>query len=201
MKFGLIVEGHGEVQAAPILVRRLAQHLGCNETIEVLKPHRIHRQQIVKVGELERAVEFMARKVGEGGKILVLLDADEDCPAQLGPMLQARALTARSDRQISVVLANREFEAWFLAAAGSIRGKRSLAPTFLPPELPERVSSPKAVLDARMGENGYSETLDQPAFSAELDLSAARSADSFDKLVRELGALLAVAVPPRPSPH
>jgi hypothetical protein len=45
--------------------------------------------------------------------------------------------------------------------------------------------------------DGYSETLDQPAFSSVFDLSEARRADSFDKFFREVGRLFGLAVPPR----
>ena len=38
-----------------------------------------------------------------------------------------RAASVRSDRRIQVVLAQREYEAWFLAAADSIAGYRELA--------------------------------------------------------------------------
>jgi hypothetical protein len=42
-----------------------------------------------------------------------------------------------------------------------------------------------------LGSRVYRETLDQPAFTAALDLTAARSAPSFDKLSRDVMSLLA----------
>jgi hypothetical protein len=39
-------------------------------------------------------------------------------------------------------------------------------------------------------ETHYSETLDQPAFAARLDLEMARRADSFDKFYREVVRLV-----------
>jgi hypothetical protein len=44
----------------------------------------------------------------------------------------------------------------------------------------------------------YSETVDQAALTAVMDLGLARSADSFDKLVRDLARLLNVSVPGPP---
>lgn len=197
MILGLIVEGFGEVEAAPVLVRRLATMVGPAIPLKVLHPHRLSRYKLVKTGEIERAVDFMARKVGPGGSVLVIIDADDDCPAILGPQLLQRAKAARPDRRVSVVLAKREFEAWFLAGATSLRGARTLPDDLEPPQRPEGIGGAKEWLAARMT-SGYSETLDQPAFAAALDLVGARQSDSFDKLVREVSTLLGVSPPPRP---
>ena len=53
---------------------------------------------------LERAVEFAARQSGEQGRILILLDADDDCPKELAAEMLRRAEAARQDRIIRVVL-------------------------------------------------------------------------------------------------
>jgi hypothetical protein len=198
MNIGIVVEGFGEVAAAPILIRRLANLLNPSIALQVLQPYRLSRYKLIKVGEIEKAVDFMARKVGPGGAVLVLIDADDDCPATLGPALVARARAARPDRHVSVVLAKREFEAWFLAGAISLRGERTLPSDLDPPNQPEQIGGAKEWLSTRMT-SGYSETLDQPAFAAALDLASARQSDSFDKLVRDLSALLGVSAPPRPS--
>ncbi len=192
MIVGLIVEGHGESQAAPLLLRRVAEWVGFAGSLEIPQPLRVHRQKVAKPGELERAVELMARKVGDEGKLLVLLDADDDCPAQLGPALMARARATRADRDIAVVLAKREYEVWFIAAATSLRGARSLPSDLEAPREPESLPSPKGWLAKRM-RDGYSEPLDQPALTARFDLALARTAPSFDKLVRDVARLLGVA--------
>lgn len=190
MKIGLVVEGHGEVEAAPLLVRRVAAWAGFEGELVIPPPLRVHRGSVVKEGELERAVELTARKVGEGGGILVLLDADDDLACQLGPELSRRAIKARSDRRIGVVFAVREYEGWFLAAAESLRGHRGLAADLGAPDDAEAIRGAKGWLDARMA-NGYSETIDQAKLTAKFDLDRARSAaPSFDKLVREVCKLL-----------
>lgn len=196
MNVGLIVEGNGEEEAAPLLVRRIADWAGCNTPLTIPRPLRVRRNRIVKKEELERAIELVARKVGPGGPILVLLDADDDCAATLGPLLLARAKAARSDRAIAVVLAVLEYEAWFLAAAASLRGKRTLPDDLATPSNPEAIRDAKGWLDARM-QRGYSETLEQPKLTAVVDLDDARSAPSFDKLVRDVCALLGCEPPAR----
>ena len=196
MKVGLIVEGHGEVHSLPVLLRRVVREMEPSLHLSILNPFRIPRGQLVKEDGLRRAVEFMARKVGSDGRILILLDADDDLPCQLGPRLLAQARDCRRDRDISVVIAMREYEAWFLAAAESLRGHRRLPTDLTPPTRPEDIRDAKGWLNQRMSD-GYSETLHQPALTELFDLSAARRSDSFDKLFREVGRLFGLNVPPR----
>jgi hypothetical protein len=198
MNVGVIVEGHGEEQAVPILVRRIAAWLAPGLTLEVVHPFRVPKGKLLKEAELARAVELVARKVGPGAPILVLIDADDLAACVVGPRLLAQAGSARTDRRVAAVLAVREFEAWFLAAAASLAGARGLPATLVDVPDAEQRGSPKRWLDAQMPE-GYSETLDQPAFASLLDLDAARRADSFDKLVRDVARLLGVPPPPRPA--
>lgn len=205
MRLACIVEGHGDVQAVPILLRRLASTLDPTLNLQVEQPIRITRSKLLQTGELERAVELAARKVGSAGAILILLDSDEDCPAVLGPHLLGRARAVRRDVPISVVLTKQEFEAWFLAAGESLRGRRGLRIDLAPPAQPESVRGAKEWLaDHMTGDGHYVETLDQPALAAVFDLTAARRADSFDKCWREMNRLITEitirsTTPPPPS--
>ena len=186
-----VVEGHGEVQAVPVLLRRVAGRVRAGTTVEVPPPIRIPKSKLIKAGELERAVDLAARKAGVSGGVLVLIDADDDCPAILGPELASRARAARSDLPVSVVLAKREYEAWFLAAATSLRGHRGLPRDLLAPADPEAIRGAKEWLGAKMPHGRrYAETLDQPALTDVFDFVEARSADSFDKCIREIESLL-----------
>ena len=186
-----IVEGHGEVDAVPILIQRIAERLDPGLPIFPPRPIRVSRNQVVKVGELERVVELAARKISGQGAIFILLDSDNDCPAELGPELLYRARQVRSDLPMAVVLAKREFEAWFLAAAESLRGYKGLKNNLQPPNNPEGIGGAKEWLSQRMkGNRRYSPTADQPGFTNCFDLDQARQADSFDKCYREIVYLL-----------
>ena len=122
---------------------------------------------------------------------MVLLDADDACPAKLGPVLLDRAVAARPDRDIRVVMAKSEYEAWFLAAADSIVGRRGIRPLGDRPSEPESVRDAKGWLTTRLPSGrSYRETLDQPALTEIFDLDAARAAPSFDKLWRDVSWLL-----------
>ena len=98
---------------------------------------------------------------------------------------------ARSDYPISVVLANKEYESWFLAAAESIAGRRGLPEQIIAPTAPESIRNAKGWLAEQMPRGmSYSETTDQPAFTAIFDIDRARRADSFDKCFREIFSML-----------
>jgi len=187
-----VVEGQGEVAAVPPLLRRLAAEIEPSRVVEVRHPIRVRRSKVVKAGELERYVELAARAAGPEGTVLLLLDADDDCPARLGPDLLARASTVRQNLALAVVVANREFEAWFLAAAASLRNRRGLPGDLTAPEAPESVPNAKGWLqDRRTDGFAYSPTADQPALAAVMDIHAARAnAPSFDKLWRDLERLM-----------
>lgn len=185
-----IVEGHGEVEAVPILLRRIAAAALPRAAVDVRSPIRMDRSKIVKAEELERAVDLAARKAGAAGRILILLDADDDCPARLATELLQRARAARSDRAIRVVLAKAEYEAWFLAAVDSIAGRHGIEAVPPPPE-PESIRGAKEWLTRRMpAGRPYRPTLHQADLTRMFDMGAARSAPSFDKLWRDVTALL-----------
>ena len=116
--------------------------------------------------------------------VFILLDGETDCPAHLGPTVQAWATEAAAGVPCGVVLAQKEYEAWFLASIESLRGYRSVRIDAEAHPDPERPRDAKAQLEARM-EHGatYLETADQPAFSGRFSLPAAyRRSRSFRKL-------------------
>ncbi|MCY4503162.1 MAG: DUF4276 family protein [Alphaproteobacteria bacterium] len=186
-----IVEGHGEVDAVPILLRRIVQRVSPTAVLDVPKPIRVKRNRILRDGELERAVALAARRAGDDGSILFLLDSNGDCPAEFGPQILRRATAARSDRAIRVVLAKMEFEAWFLAAAPSLGGRRGIDEDIARPADPEAVRDAKGWLSKCMPPGQpYRETLHQAALAATFDLDLARSAPSFNKLWRDIESLI-----------
>jgi hypothetical protein len=144
---------------------------------------------------VEKAVERLTRQLRAPRGILILIDADTDCPAELGPTLLERARGARPDIPIGLVLAKREFEAWFLASIESLRGQRGISEDAAMTAGPEDVRDAKGRLTRMMvGSGAYHETRDQPALTAIFDMNLARKrSDSFDKCWREIERLLAEA--------
>ncbi|MGH9130902.1 MAG: DUF4276 family protein [Acidimicrobiales bacterium] len=192
-----VVEGHGEDEALPVLIRRITRMLEPPIYPVIPSPLRVGKDRLIKAGELERTVDLAARKVrsagpeGSGG-VLVLIDADDHCPAELGPALARRARDASGDVAASVVLAKREFEAWFLAGAASLRGKRGLSEDIEPPTAPEEVRGAKEWLGKHMVSSRiYSPTVDQPGLTEALDLDATRlGSPSFARCWREIVRLV-----------
>ena len=193
LRLAAIVEGHGEVEAVPLLIRRIAQETEPGSTVDVEPVLRVPASRLLKTGELERQIERAARKIGGRGGILILVDCDwsAGCPARDGLALLERARGARPDIPISVVLAKREYEAWFIAAAESLRGRRGLAEDLIADPNPEDIRGAKEWISRHMPPNrSYAETIDQPALTAVFDMQAARYAASFDKCYLEICRLL-----------
>ena len=187
-----IVEGPGEVEAIPILIRRIAAVADPGAVPHVPRPIRVKRDSFLKENELERYVDFAGRQTGPGGGVLIVLDADDDCPPELASTIHRRATKARGDCLIKVVLARREYESWFLAAADSIGGRRGLPDDITAPDHVESIRNAKGWLTSRMPTGrAYKETRDQPALTSLFDLDTARrKAPSFAKMWRTVTQLL-----------
>ncbi len=185
-----IVEGHGEVAAFPVLLRRLVEEAQV-WSVGIGRPIRRSRYQLVQKAEVELAVR-LALLQPDCAAILILFDGDRDCPAELGPAVQAWAAAVADDVPCGVVIAHREYEAWFLAAIESLRGQRSVRDDAEPHPDPEDPRGAKEQLEARMhAGTSYLERTDQPAFSAMFSLSDAyRRSRSFRKLTRSFGLLV-----------
>lgn len=196
VQLSAIVGGHGDAEAVPVLIQRIARQIAPEVMLNIDPVLRVPESRLLKEGELERQVERAARKMRGRGGILVLVDCDWDggCPAREGPALTQRARCARSDMQISVVLAKKEYEAWFIASAESLRGKCGLAQDLVADPTPENIRGAKEWLSRRMPRNRrYVETTDQAILTSAFDMQqAARHADSFDKCYREIVRLLTV---------
>ena len=130
-----------------------------------------------------------AKAAQEGGSILILLDCEDDCPANLGPDLLQRARTVRADVNTLVVLAYREFETWFIAAARSLRGQCGLPDDLDPPQDAEGIRNAKGWLGARMNV-AYDPITHQIEFVRAFNLEEARSNRSFNRFCTRIKEFL-----------
>ncbi len=191
-----IVEGDGEDAAIRSLVRRVVTDIDPSKYVDVSHIIRVPRNKVVGPGQLERDIELAARRLTRPGAIFVLLDSEDACPAVLGPELLKRARQQCNGIPISVVLANREYEAWFLAAAESLRTHPKIDPDFpLRTTLPESPRDAKGQVGSMMRSRTYSARSDQASLTEHFDLTMARSADSFDKCYRDLTGLVSHLLP------
>jgi hypothetical protein len=191
LHFAFVIEGKGEVGAVPLLVRRICNEVLGTYALRTSQPVRITKSRLVREGELERAIRLAQLNNHAKGPVLVVMDADEDCPAVLGPSLKSRAHAIALPHAVSIVIPKCEFEAWFLAAAQSLSGRRGLREGLSPPPDPTAIRGAKEWLSRNMAPGRmYSPSVDQAALVAGMDLTAARSCRSFDRLCREIERLV-----------
>jgi hypothetical protein len=101
-----IVEGLGDVQAFPILLRRLLHERYQRFDVEVAKPKKAGDSgQLTR--DLERLLEYAA-STPRCGSILVLIDADDKCPKELAECLASRSKALVLDKPTAVVCAKCE---------------------------------------------------------------------------------------------
>ncbi len=186
-----IVEGHGEVEALPALLYRIRESLPSADTLQINPPIRVKSGSFLhKQDEFRRHVQLAALKAAaRQGSVLILLDCDDGCPAELGPRLLRDATRVRHDVPMFVALAYREYETWFLAAAPSLRGTAGLPDDLDSPAHPDGLRDAKGWLAERMP-GGYDPIRHQSVLTRRMDLDQARSAASFNRLYRHIAALL-----------
>jgi Domain of unknown function (DUF4276) len=201
-----IVEGRGELDAVPILLRGWLKFRRYRNV-------EVHSEGPVYAGGkgnltaahdsvLGRGVEHFTRLawLRRPDVILILLDADEECPAMLAAALLARARTrVPHDCPIGVVVAHREYEAWFLAAFAPATFRRALEDRgyrlrqrSLPRGLDvEAVADCKGRIETLIHLK-YRPAIHQPALTRILPFKRwmARRSRSFRKLLEELDELL-----------
>ncbi|MBM4396618.1 MAG: DUF4276 family protein [Deltaproteobacteria bacterium] len=198
-----IVEGHGEQTAVPRLLSRWFRHrnfrnfvtpdlavraAGCGA---LKRPHDAEHELGV-----EHYVEIALR--GRPAGILIVVGADDECATRsrtpagtgLGPEMLARAKAVAPHVPIGVVIANREYEVWFLAALDGLK-RRGLVPARATLARGTRVEGKGKALFERLLGRKYEETIDQPDFSDCLPFTGAmaRRSRSFRKLLKELESL------------
>lgn len=117
---------------------------------------------------------------------MILADSDDDEPVWLRDQLATIVVAAAVGVDVRVIVAVREYEAWFLAAVDSLRPHPSMSDDAVYAGDPEVPRSPKDRLGELMVE-AYGSVRHQPAFNAILDIDAA--ADRSPSFRRFVGAL------------
>lgn len=186
---GLVVEGHGDAAALPLLVRRIYGEVYGRWDVQLkVPPWRVNRNRAAaNFDDFPRACAALAK---DCAAVLVVIDADDDDPTVFAPELRQRITDRTPDLPVAIAMPVREFEAWFLADLSSLAGRRGVLDSA--EDLPDAslIRGAKERLQAALA-GTYSETVDQPALAALLDIAAlVGKSDSFALLVKELGVLL-----------
>lgn len=198
MKIYPIVEGHGEVAAAPVLLRRLLAQAECYG-MDVGTPIRRTQSQFRSKETVQVAVHLAKLQPGCAAVVL-LFDGEDDCPKELAEKVRTWAKEAAGETPCDVVIAYREYETWFVAALESLSGQYGIRTDATAPANPESRRDAKGWLEEFMPRHrAYSETGDQPAMSARFDMGLAHQRNrSFRKLVKAIGDLLTQLGQPLP---
>jgi hypothetical protein len=212
----LLGEGHGEVTALPILIRKLLRGKNAHDLLyldgDVI---RTNPSQLVKWNKPKNEPDYsqwisritLAARRRDVGGILAIYDGDAKmfpagsesafCASTAAKAMAAAAVEAGAGKMfsLSVVFACSEYETWLVAGAESFRGRyfkdgrpAILSHTNLPEGDPE--SHGKRWLEQNCV--GYRPTRDQSALTDLLDFQfvRARNVRSFERLEHAIDQLL-----------
>ncbi len=186
-----IIEGPGEVDAFPILLRRLLA-LRQIYGISVQRPINAHGiGNLTTPNGLEKFLK-LAENRGSCDAILILIDADVGCAKEIALEFANRARIHNPHIATAVVAAKYRYENWFLASFETLAGQRGLE-AILPCLIdPEGIPDPKRwISNYKIKGRTYRETADQAPLSQliNLNLVSTRSR-SFRRLENAVDELL-----------
>lgn len=189
-----IVEGDGDLSAVPGLLRRILGELLSRYDIQAARPKPTHG----KPNLLRRLEQFLQyAKMDDCDAILVILDADEECPVNEARTLATRAAALSLAVPVAIVYAKSEYETWFIASlsqgtGAAIRERLGISDTEDAPDNLENIRGAKGWLNERMPPSrAYKETQDQGPLTHHIDLELAQlRSRSFRRLRHAVGELV-----------
>lgn len=188
-----IVEGDGEVEAVPILMRRYLA-IKRRWDLQIARPKNAHGcGNLTKIGGLERFIELAFRERNCSG-VLVLMDADseEACPVKLAADFVSRIHAHGARYPTAVVFARREYEAWFVASLSTIAGASGVSPEAVFEGEVEDLVGPKQWVSRNFPRDRiYKETEDQAPMTDLIDFCvAATKSRSFRRFTNAMHDLI-----------
>jgi hypothetical protein len=116
---GLVVEGRGEIQALPLLLRKWLRERGDFRDI-LGKPVPCNgRANALKLNGIEGKVAVAAARPGCRA-VLVVLDGEGDAVCRLGPKLLVRSRTVAGGKPVAIALADVKYESWLIASTETL---------------------------------------------------------------------------------
>ncbi|MHA7833691.1 MAG: DUF4276 family protein [Algiphilus sp.] len=168
MKITCIVEGHGEVKAAPVLLRRTLLEKFSIDYVEIIAQRR-HGINALEASNWANFKRFLAAAYYENAPILWMLDADDFCPCEKLPSLYSAAQEIRVQQPLGFCFWHREFETLFLYDTNALAKTLRCKP-FASPESPQSIRDAKKWVSSHFPNNSaYKETLHQAKVTSHLD--------------------------------
>lgn len=176
----LVVEGHGELEAAHNLIVRLTRDHG--HDLQWARPRRFPNLHLER--GIHRAAEVV-RLEAHVDALLVLRDEDDRCPAHTGPEIAAWLRALQLPFPAAVVMFCREYETLFLPcvdlmAGVPLRGNATERPGLQPGTRfdgnPEAIRGVKEWLSRHFPRgSSYKPTLDQLPLTRMIDFTRLRA--------------------------
>ena len=147
-----VVEGDGDASALPELLNRIISTKFNRYDIVVAEG----KSKVVKANGLDKLKNKLekfllhAQNKPKCAAILILVDADTECPVTLAQQFSQRCEQIGTRCPIQVVCAYRTYESWFLASLDTIRGNHGIASTAILSCDAEEIPNPKQWLTHQM---------------------------------------------------
>jgi hypothetical protein len=212
----LLGEGHGEVSALPVLVRRLLKEKDPGNLLfvdsDVIRTPPSHLVKWNKAAQQPDYSEWIKRlslaaRRGNVGGVLAVFDGDlphfpagsaaSFCAATAAKSMAAAAVSSGAGKvlSLSVVFACSEYETWLVAGAESLAGRKLADGRLaLPPNVQFPVGDPESHGKGWLEQNcpSYRPTRDQMALTELLDFQVVRASHlrSFQRLEHAIEQLL-----------
>ena len=189
-----VVEGDGDAAAFPELLVRILWGKFNRYDVSVAQG----KTNVVKANSKDKLVadpgrflRHAQRKPGCGA-ILILVDADNECPVSLAKRLSQLCDEIGTSCPVQIVCTRRSYESWFLASLDTIKGLHGISDTASLSRDAEDVPNPKDWITDQMPDGRtYKETTHQAPFSRVIDLDLAhRNSRSFRRLCHAVEQLL-----------
>ena len=189
-----IVEGPGDKNSVPELIRRILYEWLYRHDISNLKAIPANGKPKL----LKKFEKFLEYAISEKcAAILVVLDADSDCPREHAARLVERAAALNLNVPVAIVYAKSEYETWFICSLSQDKSKGIRERL----RIPEAVTAPGNVEDIRDAKGWlnrnmpshvtYKGTIDQVNLTHHIDLDLThRRSRSFRRLCHAVEELV-----------
>jgi len=177
----ILVEGHGEVEAASKLVSKICFNLEYSK-VHIAKA--IRTANLHKPDSLIRSIKTFQYKPNVDG-LLIIKDEDDKCPKVEAPKIATVLKGNPMPFPISYHLMYREFETLFCAYLNEFKGKTithlitgeiKFKDDIVAPQNPEaKRDAKKLITESFQGGRVYKPTVDQLTLTQALDISVLRS--------------------------
>ena len=176
----VLVEGYGDRDAVPFLLRRVFGELGAPDCFPASRPIACGDiPKIERIGELEKFTRYACERA-DGDSVLLMVDCDDRCPKEVGEAFypRLREIAEWRGKKIGFGFFWREFETQFLYALDDLVTAYPAFGWTLDEDYQSvdwsATRGAKGRLNAMMSTYYYKETRDQARFVSRLDLQRLR---------------------------